>query len=137
MSFTTRVRSWFSHRGRALSLYQSGMAKANKHDYNGAIADYSAAIRAPHIPNDVKAMAIYNRALAYSAIHEDARAAEDLAVVLEIFAIPMIHTAWLTATVFSALNVVMLRIRISVEELALSRLTTWTPATHGPAEKRW
>ena len=28
-------------------------------------------------------MMIYNRALAYSAIHEDAKAAEDLAAVLE------------------------------------------------------
>ncbi len=60
------------------------MAKANKRDYDGAIADYSAAIRSPNIPTDVKAMAIYNRALAYSAIHEDARAAEGLAAVLEI-----------------------------------------------------
>jgi hypothetical protein len=88
MSFTTWVKSWFSHRGKALSLYRSGMAKANKCDYDGAIADYSAAIRAPQIPPDVKAMAIYNRALAYSAIHEDERAAEDLAAVLEMPGLP-------------------------------------------------
>lgn len=48
-----------------------------------------------------------------------------VAVVLEIVAIPMIHTAWLTAAVFSVLNAVMLRIRISVEERALTRHTTW------------
>jgi methyltransferase len=48
-----------------------------------------------------------------------------VAVALEIVAIPMIHTAWLTAAVFSALNAVMLRIRISVEERALSRHTRW------------
>ncbi len=48
-----------------------------------------------------------------------------LAVALEIFAIPMIHTAWLTATVFSVLNAVLLRVRIQVEERALSRHTTW------------
>ena len=60
------------------------MAKANKGDYDGAIADYSAAIRAPDIPTDVKAMATYNRALAYSAIQEDAKAAEDLAAMLEM-----------------------------------------------------
>ncbi len=58
------------------------MVKANKRDYDGAIADYSAAIRAPDIPTDVKAMALYNRALAYSAIHEDAKAAEDLSAML-------------------------------------------------------
>jgi hypothetical protein len=89
MSFTTWVKSFFSHRGKALSLYRSGMAKAKKRDYHGAIADYSAAIREPHFPTDVKAMAIYNRALAYSAIHEDARAAEDLAAVLEMPGLPI------------------------------------------------
>ncbi len=64
------------------------MAKANKHDYAGAIADYCDAIAAPRIPSDVKAMALYNRALAYSAIHEDAKAAEDLAAVLEMSGLP-------------------------------------------------
>ena len=60
------------------------MVKANNCEYDGAIADYSAAIRAPDIPTDVKAMALYNRALAYSAIHEDAKAAEDLSTMLEL-----------------------------------------------------
>ena len=60
------------------------MVKANKHDYDGAIADYSTAIRAADIPADVKAMALYNRPLAYSAIHEDAKAAEDLSVMLKM-----------------------------------------------------
>lgn len=60
------------------------MAKANKRDYEGAIVDYSAAIRTSDIPTDVKAMAIYNRALAYSAIHEDEKAAEDLSTMLEM-----------------------------------------------------
>ena len=84
MSFITWIKSCFSHRGKALSLYRRGMAKAKKRDYNGAITDYSAAIREPHFPADVKAMAIYNRALAYSAIHEDARAVEDREAVLEM-----------------------------------------------------
>jgi hypothetical protein len=88
MSFTTWMKGWFSHRRKALSLYRSGMAKANKHDYEGAIADYSDAIRAPHIPTDVKAMALYNRALAYSAIHEDEKSAEDLTAVLEMPGLP-------------------------------------------------
>jgi len=88
MGFTTWVKGLLSHRGKALSLYRSGMAKANKRDYAGAIADYSAAIQASHIPKDVKAMAIYNRALAYSAIQEDERAAEDLAAVLQMPGLP-------------------------------------------------
>lgn len=88
MSLTTWVKSFLSQRGKALSLYQSGMAKANKRDYGAAIADYSAAIQTPKIPADVRAMAIYNRALAYSAIHEDEKAAEDLGSVLQMPGLP-------------------------------------------------
>lgn len=42
-----------------------------------------------------------------------------LAVVLEGFALPLIHGAWLTALVFSALDAWLLRVRIGVEERAL------------------
>jgi methyltransferase len=46
-----------------------------------------------------------------------------LAVVLEMFAIPLIHTAYLTAVVFSLLNAWMLRVRIRCED--------WAMAEHG------
>jgi hypothetical protein len=88
MSFTTWLKGWFSHRGKALALYRTGMAKATERDFEGAIAAYSAAIQASSIPDDVKAMAIYNRALAYSAIHEDGKAADDLALVLQMPGLP-------------------------------------------------
>jgi methyltransferase len=42
-----------------------------------------------------------------------------LAVVLEIAAIPMIRAAWITALVFSLLNLPLMAVRISVEESAL------------------
>jgi methyltransferase len=42
-----------------------------------------------------------------------------LAVVLEVFAIPLIHTAYLTAVSFSFLNGVLLHRRIRCEERAL------------------
>jgi methyltransferase len=41
------------------------------------------------------------------------------AVVLELAAIPMIHGAWMTAVVFGVANLVLLRVRIGVEEAAL------------------
>lgn len=88
MSFTTWLKGVFSHRGKALSLYRSGMAKANHQEYAGAVADYSAAIEAPEIPADVKAMALYNRGLAYSAMGQDAKAAEDLGAVLALPELP-------------------------------------------------
>jgi methyltransferase len=45
-----------------------------------------------------------------------------LAVVLEIAAIPMVHFAWLTATIFSFANLALLSERIGVEERALDEV---------------
>lgn len=44
-----------------------------------------------------------------------------LAVILEMVAIPLVHTAFVTAIIFSVLNAWMLRIRIRCEEKALRR----------------
>jgi methyltransferase len=43
-----------------------------------------------------------------------------LAVVVEILALPLVHTAWLTAIVFSAANGAVLAVRIGAEERALA-----------------
>jgi len=48
-----------------------------------------------------------------------------LAVCAEIAALPLVHTAWLTALVFSALNALVLRVRIRAEERALASLTSY------------
>jgi methyltransferase len=45
-----------------------------------------------------------------------------VAVVAEGVALPMVHTAWLTAIVFTVLNAALLRTRITVENDALARL---------------
>lgn len=42
-----------------------------------------------------------------------------VAVVVEGFALPLVHTAWITALVFSALNAILLTVRIRVENTAL------------------
>jgi methyltransferase len=42
-----------------------------------------------------------------------------LAVALEGVAVPLVHSAWLTALVFTALNTALLRVRIRSEEAAL------------------
>lgn len=47
-----------------------------------------------------------------------------VAVVVEGVALPLVHTGWLTALVFTALNAVLLTVRIRVEDRALSALTT-------------
>lgn len=45
-----------------------------------------------------------------------------VAVVAEGIALPLVHTAWLTAIVFTVLNAVLLRIRIRAENRALANL---------------
>ena len=46
-----------------------------------------------------------------------------VAVVAEGVALPLVHTAWITALVFTALNAAVLRTRINVENAALAGLT--------------
>jgi methyltransferase len=45
-----------------------------------------------------------------------------VAVVLEGAALPLVHTAWITAVVFTVLNAVLLRVRITAENRALVAL---------------
>jgi methyltransferase len=45
------------------------------------------------------------------------------AVVVEGVALPLVHSAWITALSFSVLNAALLRTRIKVENAALERLT--------------
>lgn len=54
-----------------------------------------------------------------------------LAVVLEIAALPLIHTAWLTAILFSLANAWMLRVRIAAEEKALGAASDYETAFSG------
>lgn len=49
-----------------------------------------------------------------------------VAVVVEGIALPLIHGAWITAVVFTVLNALLLRVRIRVEEQALSTLPAAT-----------
>jgi hypothetical protein len=88
MSILNWLQSKLSRRGQTLTRYKKGMSKAKKGDFAGAIVDYSATIDARGIPNDVLGMALYNRALAYSAIHEDEKAGDDLTKVLGMPGLP-------------------------------------------------
>lgn len=47
-----------------------------------------------------------------------------VAVVVEGAALPLVHTAWITAVVFTALNAVLLAVRIRVENQALTALVS-------------
>ncbi|MFE1832470.1 isoprenylcysteine carboxyl methyltransferase family protein [Streptomyces sviceus] len=54
-----------------------------------------------------------------------------VAVVAEGLALPLVHTAWITATVFTVLNAVLLTVRIRCENRALAAATT--PTSTAPA----
>jgi methyltransferase len=45
-----------------------------------------------------------------------------VAVVVEGVALPLVHLSWVTAVVFTMLNALLLRVRIQVEDAALSTL---------------
>jgi methyltransferase len=50
-----------------------------------------------------------------------------VAVVLEGFALPLIHAGWITALVFTVLNAGLLTVRIRAEDAALATLPTAAP----------
>jgi len=54
-----------------------------------------------------------------------------VAVVLEGLALPLVHSAWLTALAFTALNAWLLTVRIRCENAALDSATP-TPEAPGP-----
>jgi methyltransferase len=45
-----------------------------------------------------------------------------VAVIVEGFALPLVHSAWVTAVVFTVLNAALLKTRLAVENKALARL---------------
>jgi methyltransferase len=51
-----------------------------------------------------------------------------LVVILEIAALPLVHTAWVSALVLSLLNAALLAQRIRTEEVALEQIPAWRDA---------
>ena len=50
-----------------------------------------------------------------------------VAVVIEGIALPLVHTAWITAVVFTVVNAGLLRVRISAENAALAEALAEAP----------
>ena len=51
-----------------------------------------------------------------------------LAVILEIAALPLLHTAWLSALILTLLNALVLTFRIRAEESELRQVAAWREA---------
>lgn len=80
-------RRWLwprSARSEAVSRYKEGLACAEKKDSKGAMEAYTLAIESLDAPDDVKAMAFYNRALILAAEGETDKALADLQAVMEM-----------------------------------------------------
>ncbi len=84
MSLISKLFGSLSARGRATALYKRGMQKAGDRDLEGAIQDYTTVIDTKGAPADIVAMALLNRALAYSRDHDDVKASADLDRVLSM-----------------------------------------------------
>ncbi|MGI8954929.1 MAG: isoprenylcysteine carboxyl methyltransferase family protein [Nocardioidaceae bacterium] len=56
-----------------------------------------------------------------------------VAVVVEGLALPLVHSAWVTAVVFTVLNAALLSVRIRVENAALTAVPCVPPTGRGPA----
>jgi len=83
---------WLTHTNSVhdvvLSLYKSGLASAMKHDQKRARDAFTAAINMRDSPADLRAMALYNRALLFGAANEFPKATQDLNAVLAMTAAP-------------------------------------------------
>lgn len=55
-----------------------------------------------------------------------------VAVVIEGVALPLVHTAWITASAFTVLNAALLRVRVRVENAALRSLSAVPEPARGP-----
>jgi len=80
-------KRWFwprSARSDAMSLYKKGLTCSERKDLTGALHAYTLAIESPDAPEDVKAMALYNRALVLAANGAVEEAEGDLQVVMNL-----------------------------------------------------
>ena len=72
---------------------------------------------------NVRILVVPNAPLSSAGPYRWLRHPNYLAVVVEMVALPLVHTAWLTAGAFSLANAAMLRVRIRSEDAALGRRT--------------
>lgn len=82
MSFIRYLFGGRSARSVALSLYKRGLKCTKKNDPQGAMESFTAAIDSPGAPDDLRAMALYNRALLLAALDKYSAAVADLNAVL-------------------------------------------------------
>lgn len=76
---------------------------------------------------NVRVLVVPGRPAVRRGIYRWLRHPNYVAVVLEGFALPLMHGAWITATAFTVLNAALLWVRIRCEEQALERHCDYAP----------
>jgi hypothetical protein len=84
MNLVKSLQQLFSGGSGASAHHKRGMAKAKREDWAGAVLDYTAAIDSSNVSDDLKAMALFNRALAQSHLGQQDQAHADLHAALAI-----------------------------------------------------
>lgn len=86
--------SRFTIRGRALAQVRKGIECARSNDMENAVKFYTESIHSSETPMDVKATALFNRALIYNSTGKDPQAKVDLNQILAMKdALPEMKTA--------------------------------------------
>ncbi len=89
MNLWRKIASVFSHRSWALAHYHTGLALSRSNDNSGAIAEYTCVIETDVTPPDLKAMALYNRALVHCLIGNQQQATLDLEGLVALSSTPV------------------------------------------------
>jgi hypothetical protein len=82
MSFFSRLTNLFSRSGRDDNLLQQGMAHATAHQPERAIVIYDSLVNSKSSGAIIRSRALFNRALAHSAMKNDQKAIADLEQVV-------------------------------------------------------
>lgn len=80
---------------------------------------------------NIRVIVVPERPAVDSGVYRFVRHPNYVAVVVEGFAVPLIHGAWLTALAFSVLNAILLAVRIRCEETALTTHCGYAPLMEG------
>ena len=83
MGLLSKLGNLFSSSGRDDNLLLQGLEHAKADRPQKAIEIYDAVLKSPGASGSVRSRALFNRALAYSALKDDAQAVADLEAVLE------------------------------------------------------
>ena len=84
MSFFSKIAGLFSRGSREESLLLEGVENSKAKRPEKAIEIFNSLLTTPTLSPTVRASALYNRALAYSAMDEDDKAMADLQKVLTL-----------------------------------------------------